>query len=203
MVDLENFPDPDLDLPLGEDGSGGERTAVLGGGCFWCTEAVFQALDGVVSVMPGYAGGSAETADYRSVCSGGTDHAEVIEVRFDPARITYGDLLKVFFSVAHDPTELDRQGPDSGRQYRSVVFFADAEQRRVAESYIDQLERAGVFDRPIVTTLEPLEAFYEAEDDHHDYAERHPWQPYIAANAAPKVQKLRRKFGDRLKSHED
>lgn len=200
MVDLDRFPDPEQDLPRSE--SEGEERAVLGGGCFWCTEAVFKPLDGVVGVAPGYAGGSAETADYRTVCSGTTDHAEVIEVRFDPSRITFGELLKVFFSVAHDPTQLDRQGPDAGRQYRSVVFYADEEQRRVAESYIEQLERAGIYDNPIVTTLEPLEAFYEAEDYHRDYAERHPWQPYVAANAAPKVRKLRQSFAERLKSDE-
>lgn len=200
MVDLDRFPDPEEDLPRSE--SQGEQSAVLGGGCFWCTEAVFKPLDGVVGVAPGYAGGSAETADYRTVCSGTSDHAEVIEVRFDPSRITFGELLKVFFSVAHDPTQLDRQGPDAGRQYRSVVFYADEGQRRVAESYIEQLERAGIYDSPIVTTLEPLEAFYEAEDYHRDYAERHPWQPYVAANAAPKVRKLRQSFAERLKSDE-
>ncbi|MDX1644459.1 MAG: peptide-methionine (S)-S-oxide reductase MsrA [Thermoanaerobaculia bacterium] len=200
MVDFDNFPHPENDQPLAE--SAGEERAVLGGGCFWCTEAVFKRLDGVLGVAPGYAGGSAETADYRTVCSGTTDHAEVIEVRFDPSKVTYGQLLEVFFSVAHDPTEVDRQGPDSGRQYRSVVFYADDEQRRVAESYIDQLERAGVYDRPIATTLEPLDAFYEAEDYHRDYAERHPWQPYIAVNARPKVEKLERGFGDRLRRDE-
>ncbi len=200
MVDLDRFPDPEEDLPRSE--SEGEQSAVLGGGCFWCTEAVFKPLDGVVGVAPGYAGGSAETADYRTVCSGTTDHAEVIEVRFDPSRITFGELLKVFFSVAHDPTQLDRQGPDAGRQYRSVVFYADEGQRRVAESYIEQLERAGIYDSPIVTTLEPLEAFYAAEDYHRDYAERHPWQPYVVANATPKVRKLRQSFAERLKSDE-
>lgn len=197
MIDLDDFPDPELDLPKAD--REGEQAAVLGGGCFWCTEAVFKRLDGVLSVAPGYAGGSAETADYRTVCTGTTDHAEVIEVRFDPSRVTYGELLKVFFSVAHDPTQLDRQGPDTGRQYRSAVFYADEDQRRVAESYVEQLERAGVFDGPIVTTLEPLEKFYEAEDYHRDYAERHPWQPYVAFNAAPKVEKLVERFGDRLK----
>ena len=196
MIDIESFPDPDLDTPA--PASPAEQTAVLAGGCFWCTEAVFKALDGVTQVTSGYTGDSAETADYRTVCSGGTDHAEAIEVRFDPARISFGQLLKIFFSIAHDPTQLDRQGPDTGRQYRSAIFYADEEQRRIAEAYIEQLETSGVFDAPIVTTLEPLEAFYGAEAEHQDYAARNPWQPYVAYNATPKVKKLRRHYADRL-----
>ena len=181
-------------------GNGGEQVAVLAGGCFWCVEAVFKAIDGVSSVTSGYAGGTAETADYRTVCSGRTDHAEVIEVRFDPARTSFGQLLKIHLGVAHDPTQVDRQGNDVGRQYRSAVFYADEEQRQVAEAYLDQLETAGVFDAPIATTVEPLEAFYEAEAYHQDYAERNPAQPYVAAVSTPKVEKLRAYFGDRLKS---
>ena len=142
---------------------------MLGGGCFWCTEAVFVKLDGVISVMSGYAGGTADTADYKAVCSGTTDHAEVIRVRFDSSRISFGQILKVFFAVAHDPTHLNRQGNDIGRQYRSAVFYADDDQRRVAEAYIRQLNDAKVFASPIVTTLEPLEQFFEAEDYHQNF----------------------------------
>ena len=194
----ESFPDPAEDLPLPEDG--GDQTAVLAGGCFWCVEAVYKALDGVLEVTSGYSGDGAETADYRSVCSGRTNHAEVVRIRFDPQRISYGTLLKVFFSVAHDPTQLDRQGADIGRQYRSAIFPLDDGQKQVAEAYIAQLDAAGAFGRPIVTTVEPLEVFYEAEDYHQDYAARNPAQPYIAHNTAPKLAKLNKHFGDRLKT---
>ena len=195
-----SFPDPLVDIAVGADGA--EQVTVLAGGCFWCTEAVFQALEGVLEVTSGYAGGSADSANYRSVCSGTTDHAEATEVHFDPALVSFGQLLKIFFSVAHDPTQLDGQGPDKGRQYRSAIFYGDEEQRRVAEAYMEQLEAAGVYDGPIVTTLEPLEVFYPAEEDHQDYATRHPWQPYIAVNAAPKLEKLRRQYGDRLRDED-
>lgn len=188
-------PEPEQDLPPADDA--GE--AVLAGGCFWCTEAVFQALDGATEVTSGYAGGSAETADYKSVCSGATDHAEVVRVRYDPERISYGRLLQVFFGVAHDPTQLDRQGPDRGRQYRSAVFYADAAQKRVAEAYIDQIERAGVFSGSIVTTLEPLEAFYPAEGYHQDFVANNPSQPYVCMIARPKLDDLETTFGDLLK----
>ena len=193
----DQFPDPAIDLK--EDLTGTPQSVVLGGGCFWCTEAVFVKLDGVISVVSGYAGGSAETADYKAVCSGTTDHAEVIRVRFDSSRITFGQLLKVFFAVAHDPTHLNRQGNDIGRQYRSAVFYADEEQRKVAEAYIQQLREARVFEAPIVTTLEPLEQFFEAEEYHQNFAARNPAQPYVAAIAAPKVKKLEKAFADRLK----
>jgi peptide-methionine (S)-S-oxide reductase len=196
LVDPEEFPDPAVDIPAS---SGGEQVAVLAGGCFWCTEAVFEQLDGVLGVRSGYAGGTAETADYQTVCSGTTNHAEAIEVRFDPSRISYGQILKLFFSVAHDPTQLNRQGADMGRQYRSAIFYADDQQKRVAEAYIKQLNPAGVFGGPIVTTLEPLETFYEAEPYHQRYAARNPSQPYIAVVAAPKVKKLREHFPNRLK----
>ncbi len=195
VVTPDQVPDPDLDLEPGV----GPQTVVLAGGCFWCVEAVFKELDGVLEVTSGYAGGTAETADYRTVCSGRTDHAEVVRVHFDPARVSYGQILKVFFSVAHDPTQLDRQGNDRGRQYRSAIFHADEEQRSVAKAYIRQLDEAGVFGSPIVTRLEPLEAFYEAETYHQNYAEQHPEEPYIAAVAAPKVAKLRAHYGERLK----
>jgi peptide-methionine (S)-S-oxide reductase len=193
----DQFPDPVKDVPAGPDGA--PQTAVLAGGCFWCTEAVFVPLDGVLGVRSGYAGGTPDTADYRTVCTGTTDHAEVIEVRFDPARITFGQILKVFFAVAHDPTQKDHQGNDYGRQYRSAVFHADEAQRAVAEAYIAQLDAAQAFPAPIATTLEPLEAFFEAEGYHQRYAERNPAQPYVAAVALPKVRKLEKYFGDRLK----
>lgn len=189
------FPDPVDDIPA----AGAEQTAVLAGGCFWCVEAVYRDLDGVVAVTSGYAGDSQATADYQSVCSGATNHAEVVAVRFDPTRTTYGQVLKIFFAIAHDPTQVDRQGNDVGHQYRSAIFYADEDQRRVAEAYIRQLDAAGVFPRPIATRLEPLEAFFEAEAYHQDYAARNPGNPYIAHTAAPKVRKLHTYFGDRLK----
>lgn len=192
------FPDPVLDEALATQP--GERLAVLAGGCFWCTEAVYRDLAGVLAVSSGYAGGDAASADYRSVCTGTTDHAEVIQVAYDPSLITLGRLLKVFFAIAHDPTQLDRQGNDIGSQYRSAVFYADEEQRRIVSAYIAQLEAAAVFNGPIVTRLEPLEAFFEAEAYHQDYAARNPHEPYIAAVAAPKVEKLKAYFGSALKT---
>lgn len=194
-VKPHQFPDPEVDTAPAT----GEQAAILAGGCFWCVEAVFKEIDGVLSVRSGYSGGTAETADYEKVCSGMTDHAEAIEVRFDPARTSFGQLLKVFFSVAHDPTQLNRQGADRGRQYRSAIFTTDDEQRRVAEAYIRQLDQTGLFDAPIVTQVEPLEKFYEAEAYHQDYAARNPRQPYVAYTAAPKVEKLRKTYPDRLK----
>lgn len=196
-VPPDQFPDPAIDIP--PDPTGTPQSVVLGGGCFWCTEAVFVKLDGVIAVVSGYAGGTPETADYKSVCSGTTDHAEVIRVRFDSSRISFGQILKVFFAVAHDPTHLNRQGNDIGRQYRSAVFYADEDQRRVAEAYIQQLKDARVFESPIVTTLEPLEQFFEAEDYHQNFVARNPAQPYVAAVAVPKVKKLEKAFADRLK----
>ena len=197
MVSPEKFPDPKLDEPV--PAQGGEAVAVLAGGCFWCVEAVYKQLDGVGSVTSGYAGGTAETADYNVVSSGRTGHAEAVEIRFDPAKVSYGQLLKVFFSIAHDPTTRDRQGPDVGKQYRSAIFYANDVQRRVAEAYIAQIDGANVFDAPIVTEVKPLDRFFEAEEYHQDYAERNPNQPYIAYNAAPKVQKVRKYFADRVK----
>ena len=170
------------------------QNAVLAGGCFWGIEAVYQHLDGVTEVVSGYSGGAASTANYRHVSAGRTRHAEVVRITYDPGRISYARLLQVFFSVAHDPTQLNRQGPDRGRQYRSAIFYADGTQRRVAEAYIDQLDTAGVFDRPIVTRLAPLDAFYPAEDYHQDYAYHHPNQPYIVFNDRPKVANLERLF---------
>lgn len=195
-----DFPDPAVDVPPAPGLR--EQTAVLAGGCFWCVEAVFAELDGVLEVVSGYAGDSAETARYEIVSSGRTNHAEAVRIRFDPARVSYGQLLKVFFSVAHDPTQKDRQGADVGRQYRSAIFYADEHQRRVAEAYIRQLDAAGVFDAPIATTLEPLTEFYVAEDYHQRYAARNPTQPYIFFTALPKVKKLREAYPDRLKRRE-
>ena len=188
-VSPEEFPDPLVDAKLAD--TSGQSRAILAGGCFWCVEAVYKNLDGVTSVKSGYAGGTADTADYETVSSGRTDHAESVEVVYDPSRITYGQILKVFFSIAHDPTQLNRQGPDTGRQYRSAIFYADDEQQRVAKAYVDQLNKAHVFDRPIVTEVVPLEAFYQAETYHQDYAARNPLNPYIVINAQPKVRKLR------------
>ena len=189
-VPPDQVPDPPLDVPPATE----PQSAVLGGGCFWCTEAVFLALDGVLGVTSGYAGGSADTADYRSVSSGDTGHAEVIRIRFDPTRITFGHLLKVFFTVAHDPTQRNRQGNDWGTQYRSVVFYADPEQRAAAESYIRTLNDSGVFGRRVQTTVEPLEGFFEAEAYHQDYAARNADAPYVVGVAQPKVELLRKYF---------
>jgi peptide-methionine (S)-S-oxide reductase len=197
-VSPDQFPDPAADLPV-QPGNTAPFTAVLAGGCFWCTEAVYRQIDGVLGVVPGYAGGTKETADYETVCTGRTAHAEAIRITYDPSRVTYGQLLKVFFSVAHDPTQLNRQGNDVGRQYRSAIFYADDAQRRVAEAYMKQLNDAGVFTGPIATTLEPLEEFYEAETYHHDYAARNPMQPYIAFTSMPKVRKLFKYFPEKTK----
>jgi len=188
----DRVPDAPVDLPP----SRGERTVVLGGGCFWCTEAVFLGLDGVTGVTSGYAGGSAETADYRSVSSGDTGHAEAIRVAYDPARVSYGQLLKVFFTVAHDPTHHNRQGNDWGTQYRSVIFYADEAERDAAQAYVDLLSSSNVFGRRVWTTVEPLDGFYEAEAYHQDYAARNPDAPYVVGVAQPKVEKRRMWFGE-------
>jgi peptide-methionine (S)-S-oxide reductase len=194
-VTPNEVPDPVVDLSPAEDS--GE--AVLAGGCFWCTEAVFRRLRGVEEVVPGYAGGAADVANYKAVCSGRTGHAEVIRISYDPGQISYGQLLKVFFSVAHDPTQKDRQGNDVGTQYRSAIFPADDAQRRVAEAYMQQLDAAKVFNGPLATTIEPLEAFFLAESYHHNYAELNPGQGYIQFVSMPKVGKLERYFVDKLK----
>jgi len=192
------FPDAALDLQPAPGAA--EAQAVLAGGCFWCTEAVYRQLAGVIDVESGYAGGSAETANYRAVCEGTTDHAEAIRIRYRPAEISFGQLLKVFMSAAHDPTQLNRQGNDRGRQYRSAIFYANPNEQQVARAYIEQLNAAGAFSSPIVTTLEPLTVFYPAEAYHQDYAARNPAQPYIAGVSAPKVAKLRKLFPKRLKA---
>ena len=174
--------------------------ATFAGGCFWCVEAVYKNLDGVSSVKSGYAGGSAETADYETVSTGTTDHAEAVEVLYDPSRLSYGQILKVFFSIAHDPTTKDRQGADVGPQYRSEIFAADPSERAVAERYVKQLDAAKVFDAPIVTVISDLDKFYKAEDYHQNYAATHANEPYIQFVAAPKVAKLQKYFKERLKT---
>jgi peptide-methionine (S)-S-oxide reductase len=174
------------------------QTAGFAGGCFWCTEAVFEELDGVIDVTSGYSGGSADTANYERVCQGDTGHAEAIKITYDPAKITFGQLLMVFFST-HDPTTLNRQGNDVGTQYRSTIFYANDDEKKVAEAYIKQLEEIHAFKKPIVTTLEPLTAFYPAEAYHQNYACQNPHNPYIAHIALPKVQKVRELFKDKLK----
>ncbi len=186
------LPDPSVDAPLSR--ALVTQTAVFAGGCFWGVDAVFKHVKGVTRVVSGYAGGSAQSASYDQVSSGSTGHAESVRISYDPSRISYGQLLKVFFSVAHDPTELNRQGPDTGTQYRSAVFFANDEQKRVAEAYIAQLQAAHTFRKPIVTQVAQLQAFYEAEAYHQDYLARHPDQPYIVINDLPKLANLKKQF---------
>ena len=195
QIDPSDVPDPELDPPSVEIGP--ER-AVLAGGCFWCTEAVFKELAGVLSIRAGYAGGTAETANYSAVCSGKTDHAEAIELLYDSARTSFGQILKIFFTIAHDPTQMNRQGNDRGRQYRSAIFIVDDVQRKVARAYIAQLEDAGIYSAPIKTELEPLRGFHEAEAAHQDYAARNPAQPYISHTTKPKIDSLRKYFSDRV-----
>jgi len=191
-VDRSHVPDPALDVKPDEATT--ESTAVLAGGCFWCTEAVFRELDGVLAVTSGYSGGSAGTADYDAVCSGTTDHAEAISIRFDPRRISYGALLKVFFAVAHDPTEVNRQGPDVGTQYRSAIFYMNASQRKSADAFIAALNTSKAFDKPVATEVVPFVAFFEAEEHHQDYLKRNPDDPYIVYNDIPKLAALKQKF---------
>jgi peptide-methionine (S)-S-oxide reductase len=174
----------------------GKETAVISGGCFWGVQAVFQHVKGVISATSGYSGGSSKTAEYEIVSTGETGHAESVQIVYDPSQITYGELLRVFFSVAHDPTQLNRQGPDEGTQYRSSIFYTNEEQKRIAESYIAQLDQAKIFPRRIVTTVVPLKQFYSAEPYHQNYATLHPNQPYIVYNDAPKVEHLRQEFPD-------
>jgi peptide-methionine (S)-S-oxide reductase len=172
----------------------GKETAVVAGGCFWGIQAVFQHVKGVQSATAGYSGGTVKNPDYEMVSSGETGHAESVKIVYDPSRVTYGELLRVFFSVALDPTELNRQGPDTGTQYRSVIFYSNDEQKHIAEAYIAQLEQAKVYPRKIVTQVVPLQAFYDAEDYHQNYATIHPSDPYIVFNDAPKVANLRKEF---------
>jgi len=196
-VDISAVPEPsqDLQIPSGSM----HQSAVFSGGCFWCTEAVYEQVEGVTDVVSGYAGGKPEDATYRSVSSGKTDHAEVIRITYDPNRTTYGRLLKVFFAVAHDPTQLNRQGPDIGHQYRSAIFHESIEQKQVADAYIRQLEEAKVFDRAIVTTLEPLEQFFPAEPNHQNFVHLNPNHPYVRQHALPKVRKVRKHFANHVR----
>lgn len=188
------FPVPAVDAPMAK--TSGQQTVVVAGGCFWGIQAVFQHVKGVVSATSGYSGGSSLTAQYQVVSTGVTGHAESVQIVYDPAQVTYGELLRVFFSVAHDPTELNRQGPDEGTQYRSSIFYGSDEQKHVAEAYIAQLDKAKVFSRPIVTQVVPLKAFYAAEAYHQNYATNHPDDLYIRYNDAPKVAHLRQQFPD-------
>ncbi len=187
-----NFPDPALDIPLAP--AHGKQTAVLAGGCFWGMQGLFERVKGVSKVVAGYSGGEKSTAHYEIVETGRTGHAESIEITYDPSVITYGQLLKVFFAVAHDPTELNRQGPDTGTQYRSVIFYVNDEQKRVAEAYIRQLNEAHIFSRPIVTQVVPLTGFYPAEGYHQHFLDRHPDYPYIVYNDLPKLEALKKEY---------
>jgi peptide-methionine (S)-S-oxide reductase len=188
------IPNPEVDNPLSP--TPGQETAVLAGGCFWGIQAVFQRVKGVIRATSGYSGGAANAAEYEKVCSGRTGHAEAVEVIFDPSQISFGQILKVFFSVAHDPTELNRQGPDVGTQYRSAIFFTSEDQKRISAAYVQQLNGAEVFKQPIVTQIGPLDAFYPAEDYHQDYAENHPENMYIVVNDLPKVGNLQKQHPD-------
>ena len=174
----------------------GIQTAVVAGGCFWGVQGVFQHTAGVVNAVSGYAGGTKATADYQTVSTGRTGHAESVEIKFDPKKISYGKILQIYFSVAHDPTQLNRQGPDTGTQYRSAIFTTSDEQKKVAEAYIAQLNSAKVYSKPIVTKISALEGFYPAEAYHQDYLTLHPNQPYIAFNDIPKVENLKKLFAD-------
>jgi peptide-methionine (S)-S-oxide reductase len=187
------LPSPDVDSAP-PAGKAGLESVVFAGGCFWGVQAVFQHVKGVADATSGYSGGDASTAKYDLVSTGETGHAESVKVTFDPAQVSFGQLLKIFFSVAHDPTELNHQGPDDGTQYRSAIFFTVADQRRIADAYVRQLDHAKIFHRPIVTQIVPLKAFYPAEGYHQSYATLHPDNPYIVINDAPKVAHLRKLF---------
>jgi peptide-methionine (S)-S-oxide reductase len=179
--------------------SSGTRTAVLAGGCFWGVDAVFKHVKGVKKVVSGYSGGSAATAEYETVSSGTTGHAESVKITYDPSQVRFSELLRIFFSVATDPTQLNRQGPDEGTQYRSVIFYTDEQQKQVAQDYIAQLSKAHAFSNPIVTQVVPFKAFYPAEEYHQNYLERHPNSLYIVYNDLPKLQRLQREFADMYK----
>jgi peptide-methionine (S)-S-oxide reductase len=191
---VTTIPVPVVDASIASGKS--EQTADVAGGCFWGIQAVFQHVKGVISATSGYSGGPEKTAQYEFVSTGETGHAESVRITYDPSKITYGQILRVFFSVAHDPTQLNRQGPDEGTQYRSSIFYGNDEQKRIAEAYIAQLEQAKIFPRPIVTQVVPLRTFYPAESYHQDYAAHHPDNPYIVYNDAPKVVHLREQFPD-------
>jgi peptide-methionine (S)-S-oxide reductase len=190
--DVVALPDPAEDNPLAA--AKGRETAVVAGGCFWGIQAVFERLKGVLGATSGYSGGAANTATYEKVCSGRTGHAEAVEVVFDPSQISFGQILKVFFSIAHDPTQLNRQGPDHGTQYRSAIFYTSEDQKRISEAYVKQLDSAKVFRQRIVTQIVPLEAFHPAEDYHQGYMDLHPENMYIVINDYPKVENLRKHY---------
>ena len=186
------IPDPDVDNPLSS--AKGQETAVLAGGCFWGIQALFEHVKGVIRATSGYSGGAANTAQYEKVSTGRTGHAESVQVIYDPSQISFGQILKIFFSVAHDPTQLNQQGPDAGTQYRSAIFFASEDQKRISQAYIEQLSESKVFKQPIVTQIVPLVAFYPAEDYHQDYVVHHPENMYIVINDLPKVDNLKKQF---------
>ncbi len=190
--DVVSLQDPAVDNPLAASKS--QETAIVAGGCFWGIQAVFERLKGVLRATSGYSGGAASTATYEKVCSGRTGHAESVEIVFDPSQISFGQILKVFFSVAHDPTQLNRQGPDQGTQYRSAIFYTSEDQKRIGEGYVKQLDSAKVFRQPIITQIVPLEAFYPAEDYHQGYMDLHPENMYIVMNDYPKVENLRKQY---------
>jgi peptide-methionine (S)-S-oxide reductase len=189
------FPDPAID----NKNLKGEQTAVLAGGCFWCVEAVFQQIAGVKKVVSGYSGGDAASAHYEIVSTGKTGHAESVKITFDPQKISYGQLLKVFFYIAHDPTQLNRQGPDTGPQYRSAIFYSGPEQKRIAEAYIKQLDDAKAFRSSIVTQVVELKTFYPAEEHHQNFCNRNPRNPYVMGVAMPKVEKVKEKVPELAK----
>ena len=184
------IPPPAVDVQAAD----GVQTAVIAGGCFWGVQGVYQHTAGVLNAVSGYSGGSKATANYTLVSTGATSHAETVEIKYDPKKVSYGKLLQIFFSVIHDPTQLNRQGPDTGTQYRSAIFAVNDEQKKVADAYIAQLNAAKVYKKPIVTKVGPLQAFYAAEDYHQDYLTLHPNQPYIAFNDIPKVENLKKIF---------
>jgi len=192
------FPKPAFDAPLASSKT--RETAVLAGGCFWGIQAVFSRVKGVVSSTSGYSGGAANTANYEQVSTGTTGHAESVRVVFDASQISYGRILMIFFSVAHNPTELNHQGPDYGTQYRSLIFYASDGQKKIAEAYISQLQAEKVYSQPVVTRVVPLQAFYPAEDYHQDYLKHHPYEPYIVINDQPKLNNLKREFPELYKN---
>lgn len=189
-MNAATFPDAAVD----EHALKNKEIAVLAGGCFWGVDAVFKNVKGVMDVVSGYAGGEKSTAEYETVSTGRTGHAESVQITYDPSQITFGQLLKVYFAVAHDPTELNRQGPDSGTQYRSAIFYTNDEQKRIAQAYIDQLDKARTFPKKIVTQVAPLKAFYAAEGYHQNFLERNPNYPYIVFNDLPKLKALKQQF---------
>jgi peptide-methionine (S)-S-oxide reductase len=193
------IPAPANDSPLAQ--TSGRQTAVFAGGCFWGTQSVFERVKGVLATTAGYSGGSAATATYEQVGQENTGHAESVKVVYDPSKITYGQLLQIFFSVVHDPTQLNRQGPDVGESYRSVIFYANDEQQKISKAYIAQLDAAKVFHKPIVTQVVPLKGFYDAESYHQDYALNHPDNPYILVCDRPKVEVLKQQFPELFKDY--